>query len=349
MENERKVWVIGHKNPDTDSICAAISYAELKNRKEKGRYVAKRAGNVSEETKFVLNYFGVDQPELVTDVGAQVKDIEIRNTAGVDSHISLRKAWELMKELDVVSLPITNEENKLKGLIVTGDIATSYMDVYDNRIIATARTQYKNIIETVNGVLLTGNEHGYFVQGKVLVSTGSAELMEDYVDENDLVILGNREEAQKTALDLNAACMIVCYGSTISQEVIDLAKARDCVLISTPYDTFTVARLINQSMPIKHFMKKNNLITFEVNDFIDDVKETMSQVRHRDFPIMDENGTYLGMISRRNLLSMQKKQIIMVDHNEKSQAVDGLMGAEILEIIDHHRLGSFRDNRTCLF
>jgi len=349
MEKERKVWIIGHKNPDTDSICAAISYAELKNRKEKGSYVAKRAGHVSEETKFVLDYFKVQKPELVTDVGAQVKDIEIRNTAGVDANISLRKAWELMKNLNVVSLPVTNIENKLKGLIVTGDIATSYMDVYDNRILATARTQYRNIVETVNGVLITGNEHGYFLQGKVLVSTGSAELMEDYVNENDLVILGNREDAQKCALELNAACMIVCYGSNITQEVLDLAKEKDCVLISTPYDTFTVARLIHQSMPIKHFMKKENLITFELNDFIDDVKDTMSQIRHRDFPVVDEDGTYIGMVSRRNLLSMQKKQIIMVDHNEKTQAVDGLMGAEILEIIDHHRLGSLETTGPVYF
>ena len=340
MNEEKKVWVLGHKNPDTDSICAAIAYAELKNRKEDGAYVAKRAGHINEETRYVLDYFGVTEPELVADAGAQTKDIEIRRTAGVNSHISLKRAWELMKTLNVVSLPITNATNKLEGLIVTGDIATSYMDVYDNHTLATARTQYKNIVETVNGALLSGNEHGYFVRGKVVVSTGSAEMMEEYIEDDDLVILGNRPESQRCALEMNASCVVVCSGTQVPQDILELAIKKDCVLISTPFDTFTVARLINQSMPIKHFMKKDNLITFDMDDYVEDIKEVMSKVRHRDFPVLDDDGNYVGMISRRNLFNMQKKKIILVDHNEKSQAVDGIDGAEILEIIDHHRLGS---------
>ena len=339
-QGKRKTWVIGHKNPDTDSICAAIAYADLKNQTEDGIFIPKRAGHMNEETKYVLKFFDVPEPELVTDVGAQIKDIEYRRTEGVSSHISIKRAWELMKNLDVVSLPITDNENNLQGMIVTSDIAKSYMDVLDNRILATARTQYKNIVETLNGTLVTGNEHGYFIKGKVVVAATTPDMMEQYIEDDDMVILGDRYESQFCALEMNASCVIVCSGAKITKTIVQLAEEKDCMLISTPYDTFTVARLINQSMPIKYIMKKEHLITFELEDYVDDVKETMSKVRHRDFPVLDENGKYVGMFSRRNLLNLQKKQVILVDHNEKSQAVDGIEDAEILEIIDHHRLGS---------
>ena len=143
---KRKVWVVGHKNPDTDSICAALSYAYLKNQTENDKtYVAKRAGAVNAETHYVLDYFGAQEPELVTYAGTQIKDINYRRTAGVSSQISLRRAWETMKKLEVVTLPVTNQFGKLEGIIVTKDIATSYMDVFDNHVLSQARTQYKNI------------------------------------------------------------------------------------------------------------------------------------------------------------------------------------------------------------
>lgn len=340
MEKEKSVWVIGHKNPDTDSICAAIAYAELKNKVGKVRYEARRAGQINEESKYVLEYFGVPSPGYVADVGAQVKDIEIRKTTGISSNLSLKTAWETMKAQNVVTLPITNGAGLLEGLIITGDIATSYMDVYDNRILAKARTQYKNIAETLEGEVLTGNVHGYFIKGKVVAATESPELMEEYIEDDDMVILGNRYEVQLCAIEMNASCIIVCSGAKVSKTIQKLADDRGCVIITTPYDTYTVARLINQSMPVKYFMRRENLITFETEEYVDDVREIMSKERHRDFPVLDEEGKYVGMISRRNLLNMKRKQIILVDHNEKTQAVDGVDGAEILEIIDHHRLGS---------
>lgn len=349
MNQEKKVWVLGHKNPDTDSICAAIAYADLKNKLGGGIYESKRAGQLNEETKYVLNYFKVSAPAFVSDVGAQVKDIEIRRIPGVDSHISMKRAWELMKEANVVTLPVTNEHDSLEGLIVTGDIATSYMDVYDNEILSRARTQYKNIIETLAGTLLEGNEHAYFTKGKVVVAAASPEMMEEYIEDDDLVILGNRYEVQLCALEMNASCIIVCSDAKVSQTIRKLARERGCILMTTPYDTFTVARLINQSIPIKYFMRRERLITFETEEYVDDVKEIMSRERHRDFPILDEHGKYVGLISRRNLLNMKKKQVILVDHNEKSQAVDGISGAEILEIIDHHRLGSLETMSPVFF
>lgn len=335
----KKVWVVGHKNPDTDSICAAICYAYLKNQLGEREYVPKRAGAISEETRYVLDYFKVEDPELITDVGAQLKDISIRKTAGVSSQISLKKAWETMKKLDVVTLPVTNRLGKLEGIIVTKDIATSYMDVYDSHVLSKARTQYKNIAETLDGKILAGNEHAYFMRGKVIVAT-TPDYMMDFIEADDMVILGAQKETQIRALEANASCIIIGCGFEVDQDVIQMANKKDCIIITTTYDTFSIARLINQSMPIKEFMTRDNLVTFDIEDYVDDVKETMSKIRHRDFPILDENGYYIGMVSRRNLMSMQKKQIILVDHNEKSQAVDNINEAEILEIIDHHRIGS---------
>lgn len=346
---EKKVWVVGHKNPDTDSICAAIAYADYKNQLEEREpsskdyhveYVAKRAGEVNAETAYVLDYFKVKAPAFVNGVGTQIKDITIRKTEGVSSHISMKKAWEMMKILKVVTLPVVNERNQLEGLIVTGDIAKSYMDVYDNAILSTARTQYKNIIETLEGKILTGNEHGYFIRGKVVIGVGTQEVLASSVENDDLVIIGDREESQLLSIASNCSCIIVTNGFEVSREVLEAARQREVVVISTPYDTFTTARLINQSMPIKYFMTKSDIIHFHMDDYVDEVRDAVAKIRHRDFPILDESQNYVGMFSRRNLLSAQKKQVILVDHNEKSQAVSNIEEAEILEIIDHHRLGS---------
>jgi len=339
-EKRRPIFVIGHKNPDTDSICSAIAYANLKQKVTGEEYVARRAGHLNEETQYILERFGVEAPEYIKDVGTQVKDIEIRETKGVSENISLKKAWTLMKENNVVTLPITTEDRKLSGLITIGDIATSYMDVYDSKILATANTKYQNIIETLDATLLLGNAEEYFDKGKVLIAAANPDLMENYIEPNDLVILGNRYESQLCAIEMNAACIIVCEGALVSMTIKKLAEQNHCTVISTPHDTFTAARLIHQSMPIRYFMRRDNLITFCMDDFTDKLKDVMSKKRHRDFPILDKNGLYIGMISRRNLLNSSRKKVIMVDHNEKNQAVDGIENAEILEIIDHHRLGS---------
>ena len=337
---KRKTIVIGHKNPDTDSICSAICYANLKTSITGKEYVPCRAGRINEETQFVLNYFGVEAPELVSNVKTQVRDIEIRETAGVDRNISLKKAWNLMQDANVVTLPAVNANNVLEGLITVGDITKSYMNVLDSSILSKARTQYSNIIETLEGQLVIGEESAYFDQGKVLIAAANPDLMEFYIEPHDLVILGNRYESQLCAIEMEADCIIVCEGAAVSMTIRKLAQERGCTVITTPYDTYTAARLINQSMPISYFMKTENLITFEDGDFIDDIKDVMASKRHRDFPILDKDGKYRGMISRRNLLGARGKQIVLVDHNEKNQAVDGIENAEILEIIDHHKLGT---------
>ena len=314
-EKKRPVFVIGHKNPDTDSICSAIVYANLKKKITGEDYVARRAGHLNEETQYVLERFGVKAPEYIKDVGTQVKDIEIRETEGVSEDISLKEAWTLMKENNVVTLPITTAERQLIGLITIGDIATSYMDMYDSSILATANTKYQNIIETLDATLIIGNAEEYFNKGKVLVAAANPDLMENYIEPDDLVILGNRYESQLCAIEMNAACIIVCEGAPVSLTIKKLAEEEHCTVISTPHDTFTAARLINQSMPIRYFMRRDHLITFNTDDFTENLKEVMSKKRHRDFPILDKQGLYIGMVSRRNLLNAARKKVIIVDHN----------------------------------
>lgn len=337
---KEKVFVVGHKNPDTDSICSAICYAHLKSELNRDvEYIAVRAGHLNEESQYVMERFGVHPPVYIKDVRTQVRDIEIRETEGVSQDISLKKAWSLMRDNNVVTLPIT-EGNKLAGLITIGDIATSYMDVYDSKILATAKTRYKNILETLDGHMVTGDEEAFFDRGKVLIAAANPDLMENYIEEHDLVILGNRYESQLCAIEMKADCIIVCEGAPVSMTIKKLAEEKGCTVIGTPHDTYTVARLINQSMPIAHFMRTERLITFRLDEFTETIKDVMAKKRHRDFPILDKYGNYVGMISRRNLLNMSPKKLILVDHNEKNQAVNGIENAEILEIIDHHRLGS---------
>lgn len=344
----KKIIVIGHKNPDTDSICSAIAYAKLKNILTGKEYIARRAGQLNAETQYVLERFKVTAPEYLGDVGTQVRDIEIRNTEGVSKHISLKKAWTLMREQNVVTLPIT-EDKKLEGIITVGDITTSYMEIYDSRILSVAKTSYANILETLEGEMLVGDETSCFTEGKVLIAAANPDLMENYIEENDLVILGNRYESQLCAIEMKAGCIIVCEGAKVSMTIKKLAQDKGCTVISTPHDTYTVARLINQSMPIDHFMIRDNLITFRTDAFIEEIKSVMAKQRNRDFPIIDHKGNYRGMISRRNLLNMERKQVILVDHNEKAQAVDGIDDAEILEIIDHHRLGTIETMKPVFF
>ena len=340
VEGLKKTLVLGHRNPDTDSICSAICYAGFKHQLTGENYEPCRAGNVNPETQYVLDYFKLKAPRLVENVKTQVKDIEIRKTKGVSRGISLKNAWGLMQENNVVTLPCVTEEGLLEGVITIGDITKSYMNLYDSSIISKACTKYANILDTLEGSMVVGDSETYFNQGKVLIAAANPDLMENYIEKHDLVILGNRYESQLCAIEMEAGCIIVCEGAGVSLTIRKLAQERGCAVITTPYDTYTTARLINQSMPISYFMTKENIIEFSEEDYLDDIREIMASKRHRDFPVLDSDGKYIGMISRRNLLGAKGKSIILVDHNEKSQAVEGMESADIREIIDHHRLGT---------
>ena len=341
MKNQERIFVIGHKNPDTDSICSAIAYADIKNRtSQKVKYVAKRAGQINEETEYVLNRFGMQPPGYLSNIGTQVKDMDIRMSPEADKSMSLKNAWDLMMEKSIVSLPIRDREGQLEGLITIGDIAKTYMDTTDSYLLSRAKTQYKRIAETIGGTVIEGNEHGYFVNGKVMVGTANPEMLKAYVEEDDLIIMGDREEDHLQAIAQTVSCIIVGMGIEVTEKVIKLAHEREIIIIRSPYDTFTIARLINQSIPVKYIMKTDNLVTFSTEDFTDDIQNEMIKHRHRAFPVINKKGKCIGTISRRNFLDMHKKKVALVDHNEKDQAVDNIEKAEIMEIIDHHKLGS---------
>ena len=341
MRNQEKIFVIGHKNPDTDSICSAIAYADIKNRtSQKVKYIPKRAGQINEETEYVLNRFGMQPPGYLSNIGTQIKDMDIRMSPEADKSISLKNAWDLMMEKSIVSLPIRDREGQLEGLITIGDIAKTYMDTTDSYLLSRAKTQYRRIAETIAGTVVEGNEHGYFTKGKVLVGTANPEMLKAYIEPDDLIIMGDREEDHLQAIAQNVSCIIVGMGIEVSEKVIKLAHEREIAIIMSPYDTFTIARLINQSIPVRYIMKTDNLVTFNTEDFTDDIQNEMIKHRHRAFPVINKKGKCIGTISRRNFLDMHRKKVALVDHNEKDQAVDNIDKAEIVEIIDHHKLGS---------
>ena len=350
MKKQEKIFVIGHKNPDTDSICSAIAYCDIKNRTtQDSKYIAKRAGQINEETEYVLNRFGVQPPGYLSNIGTQVKDMDIRLSPEANKSMSLKNAWDLMQENSIVSLPIREKDGTLEGLITIGDIAKTYMDTTDSYLLSRARTQYQRIAETIGGKVVEGNGHGYFVQGKIMVATANPDKMKEYVEENDMIIMGNREEDHLQAIEQNVSCIIVGLGIEVTEKVLKLAHEKDIIIISSPYDTFTISRLINQSIPVKYIMKTENLVTFNTEDFTDDIQDVMIKHRHRAFPVIDKKGKCIGTISRRNLLDMHRKKVVLVDHNEKDQAVDNIDKAEIMEIIDHHKLGTLQTMQPISF
>jgi len=338
---DKLVLVTGHKNPDTDSICSAIAYSELK--KKLGVNASpRRLGEINRETEFVLKHFEVEVPELLYTVKAQVSDLNMDKIIPVSPDISIKTAWNLMKKNNIKTLPVVDEYERLLGIVTLSDITNKYMDALDNNTIASTRTSLRNIVETLNAKLLCGSQDTFHTSGKVVVAATNPEDLPGYVDEGDIVITANRLDTQLKSIECGANCLIITCGGNPSQEVIEKASSKNMVLMTTPVDTFTTARLINQSIPVGAIMTKENLIKFNIDDYVDDIKDTMLQTRYRSYPVVDDNNRIKGFISRYHLISQRKKQVILVDHNEKSQTVNGLEEAEILEIIDHHRLGDIQ-------
>ena len=335
---KRKVLVIGHKNPDTDSICSAIAYAQLKNTLYDGGYKAARAGEINQETRYVLERFGMETPKLYEDVSAQVEDIDIRNVKGAPESVTIHSALVRMRDEQVSTLPVVSEDQRLLGLVTTNHLAVSSMDA-TSETLANASTPLENILHTLNGTLVTGSLEGAVVRGKIVLGSGSPELIETQISPGDVVICGNRFDAQITAIEMNAACMVLCSETPPAKTIIRLAEEHGMAIIQTPLDTFTVACTINQSAPIAWFMYRN-LVTLKLDDSVETAKDIMGKVRYVYFPVLDSEGVYRGVISRRNFLNLRRRQLILVDHNERSQCVDGHQEAEILEIIDHHRINS---------
>lgn len=337
-----ETFVVGHRNPDTDSICSALAYAYLKSKLTKSTYIPKRSGDINPETKFVLNYFNMKEPELINDVKTQVKDIEIKTLAPADPSISLKKAWELMRDNGIATLPVSFDGNKLGGIITVGDITSSYMDMYDSRELTKANTPYRNILEVIEGSMIVGDENANVQNGNILIGAMNPDVMENYITPGDVVILGNRYESQLCAIEMGAQCIIVTGGLPVSMSIKKLAELNKCTIISSPFDTYAATKLINQSIPIGYLMKSDDLAVFSMDDTIDEIRDVMIKKRYRNFPVIDSNNNVIGVISRSSLINMKRKRVILVDHNERTQSVEGLDEAEVIEIIDHHRIGDIQ-------
>lgn len=345
---KEKIYVIGHKHPDTDSICSAIAYAYLRKKVTGMNYVPARAGEINSETAFVLDRFQAEVPIYMQDVRTQVKDVQISPAYSGRPDMSIREAWQQLQEEKVSTLTIVDDDKKLLGLITKGDIAKTYMGVYDSRVLSENRTPYKNILETLDGEMLVGDPEGVVESGKILIAAANPDLMEEYIEDGDMVMLGDRYESQLCAIEMNAGCLIISMNTQPNDSILKLAEEHHCTIIRTPYDTFIAARLINQSMAVGHFMVKD-MKTFKKDDFIDDVKEVMAKNRHRAFPIVTNQGKVVGMFTRHNLIDLDKKKVALVDHNEAGQAVDGIFDCEIMEIVDHHKLGYVQSMKPVFF
>lgn len=341
--------VIGHKNPDTDSICSAICYAYLKHRLTGEEYVPCRAGEINSETKYVLDQFSVPSPRLLESLEPTVADVPFRRIKPIDAPLSLKRAWEHMRDENIQTVPILTKRGKVKGLLTLGDQARFYMEDRDASALSKAKTPYTNIADTLQGEIIVGDPEGRFTKGKVVVAAANPDLMEEHISQNDMVILGNRSESQLCAIELKASCLIVCLGAKISKSIMRIAEEAGCTIITSPLDTYTAAKLINQSVPVGHLMKKGDIISFGLDDSVADVKATVSKLRIRYFPVLDSDDHYVGMISQRNLLDVDRRRVILVDHNEKGQAVDGIRSAEVIEVIDHHRIDSVETNSPIYF
>ena len=349
-QNPRPIKVIGHRHPDTDSICSAIAYSRLKGILDpEHTYKPCRAGLLNRETEFVLDYFHVPVPQLYTDVSPHIRDVDIRPAEGVDGEMSLLRAWMAMRDQQLDTLCITSGEHDLLGVITIKDVATANMDGVDPNILRAAGTSYQNIIDTLDGTVLVGDVADQLVDGRVIIGAGSAEQIERVISPGDIVIVSNRSESQLAALEMDAGCIIVCAGGKMSRTIRMLAEEKGCIVIATELGTYAAGQIISQAVPIRHYMTQDNLLTFTLHTPVETATKVMATVRFRYFPVLDDDGKYIGVVSRRNMMNQHKKQLILVDHNEKGQAAEGIEQAEVLEIIDHHRIGSMETEGPVYF
>ncbi|HHW32233.1 MAG TPA: putative manganese-dependent inorganic diphosphatase [Clostridiaceae bacterium] len=335
------IYIMGHKNPDTDSICAAIAYSEFK--KILGfNAVPVRLGDINNETKYVLEYFNIPAPILLTTVKTQVSDLDIDVVNPVAPDISIKSAWTIMKKNNVKVLPVIDENNKFLGIVSLSDITEKYMDILEKDVISASRTPLQNIVDTLQAKLVYGDREFFKETGNVLVAAMAPNDMELYINEGDIVITGNRKDSQLKAISIGASCLIITCNGQADDEVLDAARKHNCVVMVTPWDTFNTARLINQSIPVESTMTRDNIVSFEIDDYVDDIKDKMLQTRYRSYPVLDELGRIKGFVARYHLISQRRKKVILLDHNEISLTVDGIEQADILEIIDHHRIGDIQ-------
>ena len=352
MGKEKEILVFGHRNPDTDAVCSAIAYAYLKNQADAAgdcRYIPARLGEVNGETAYVLDRFKTQTPRLLSDVRLRLKDVEIGPGQRIRGDLSIRGAWELLKETEESTLAVTDDEGKLLGLLTIGDIARSIMEVHGHHVLADAKTPFENIAQTIEAQVLSGDLAGKTAAGKVIVAAANPDQMESFIEPGDIVVLGDRYEAQLCALEMQAGCLIICLGSEVDEHILETARERGTIVLRTSYDTYIAARLLNESIPAAYFMVRDHFMSFELTDTVSDIRGTIASVRHRAFPVLDEKGRFSGILTRQDMLQMEPRRVILVDHNERSQSADGIEEAGICEIIDHHKIGSVVTGKPILY
>ena len=338
-ELSKPTYVIGHRNPDTDSICSAIGYAHFQQVRGVNA-VAARVGKVNSETKFVLETLGFSAPELVTDLYPRVKDIMQSEVVTAGPKDTLRDLGCLMRQYKVKSVPVVDAKRLMIGVVTVGDLANLYFDELQMQDLSQAGVDFTGVLKALEGVLVTGANLERKVAGRVHIAAGSHSLIQKFVSPNDIVLVGDRKNAQLTCLDCGISCLVVTGNVEIDEEVIQKAIERGIIVITSVHDTYTSARLINQSIPLEMVMRKE-VIAFRPTDLVTDIKKIVAATNYRVYPVV-ENGKLVGAIHRDKLIVQERTKVILVDHNERGQAVEGVEEAQIVEIIDHHRLGGLQ-------
>jgi len=328
------IYITGHRNPDTDSIVSAMAYAALKNALGDRRYQAARLGQVSDETQAVLDRFGVQPPPLINNLRTQVQDLDYDTPPILSPAATVSRAWQMMQDEGFKVLPVAGEDGTIRGVISAGDIASN--DVASVRDPYMKGLPVYNLLSVLEGRILNkSGEMKDIISGEVTIAlpTGREHLI--FSDRDSIVVCGDQPDMIRRAMELNVNCVIVCQAE-VSQDLLDM-KTESC-LISTPFDAYRTVRLICNALPISGICNRDGLVCFHLEDYIDDVRNAVLESRFRAYPILDENERVVGTLSRFHLLRPRRKQVILVDHNEFAQSVAGLEQADILEIVDHHRL-----------
>ncbi|MCI8910394.1 MAG: putative manganese-dependent inorganic diphosphatase [Oscillibacter sp.] len=328
------IYITGHRNPDTDSIVAAMAYAALKNALGLREYQAARLGQVSDETHLVLNRFGFQPPPLLTNVRTQVRDLDYDTPPTLSATATISRAWQTMQAGKISVLPVANEDGTLYGMLSAGDVAN-----YDIRSVRNPQIDsvpVYHLISVLEGrILNAAGELPEVVSGEVVIALPTCRENLLFSNPDSIVVCGDQPDMIRRALEIGVSCVIICQAE-VPQEF--LAEATETCLISTPLDPYQAVRLIWHAMPISHLCKRKDLVSFHLGDYIDDVRDAVLESRFRAYPILDDEEKVVGTLSRFHLLRPRRKRVVLVDHNEKAQSVIGLDQAEILEIVDHHRL-----------
>ncbi len=334
------VYISGHQNPDTDSICAAIGYAEFKRKRNEYNAIPIRLGELSQETKYVLDYFNVPSPLFKDTMQPQVKDLKMDNAYCITPEISIMKALELINEHKIDSLPIIDYDENLVGVATLSNLTGSYIDVWDDNILGRSGTMVENIMDVLTADFIIKPQNPRPMNGKMVVHAMKPESTDGFIMENDIVITGDRKEAQEDAINKKVSLLIITGGLDLDKDLYDKALKNNVSVIHTDYTSFIAARILPQAVPVSHVMTKDELVFFHQEDYLDDVQHVMSNTRFRAYPVLDHQNKVIGSISRYHLLSNKKKKLILVDHNEKTQSIGDIEDAEIIEIVDHHRVAN---------